>query len=536
MRRMFIRRAAFILVCILTAYRPASGLADNPIPWVVGGANATYSTVEVISSYPDDSGGMYLSYRVQTGQSAQQAYSYIQHLDSNGQLLMGQQGINLGLDDFTAPTDFYGVGNGSYGMFIFNVVGDQSQNTICSEFDPMRNTLGFSCGYPDLGAVGESIQPDLLGGIYMFVDYGGPGQPGDPLWIHFNKNGTADWTINVGDPLVYASGYPGTCTSGPMPDAAGQRPVGGDGSILTAPWEPGAPANTLRRLDIQGQIVWDHTFVPPPNTSYVGGGVYMSADCSVYIPLFQYGPGAQEVRIAIQHLAATDGSELIPNGGTYLPYDFQTYADFNNFGFYGLLSTGSDGVIVTWTLTDPNDSTKEAIMAQKLDATGNVLWASSGLSVVSGIPNGTSVAWTLDGAGGALYAWKAADSSGVYHIYAQHVTAAGVTSWSPAPTGMPIITVNNSDIDLQMVTDNAGGAMLAWIESATGKPDQIDAIHVTADGQVIGQTPSPGGGGNGGSDSSGGGGTVTLDDLMLLVLLTLVCLQRPRAGIAGRHR
>ena len=66
---------------------------------------------------------------------------------------------------------------------------------------------------------------------------------------------------------------------------------------------------------------------------------------------------------------------------------------------------------------------------------------------------------TSDGGGGAIIAWKDARSGG--QIYAQHVSASGAALW--AADGQPLGPPGPVQ-DPMIVTDGAGGAVIAWVE------------------------------------------------------------------------
>jgi predicted lipoprotein with Yx(FWY)xxD motif len=86
-----------------------------------------------------------------------------------------------------------------------------------------------------------------------------------------------------------------------------------------------------------------------------------------------------------------------------------------------------------------------------------------------------------DGAGGAIIAWSDG-RDGAYDIYAQRLNAAGVPQWTL--DGIPVCTQPNGQYILSMVSDDVGGAVLVWYDSRTGTQD-IYAQRVNGSGTAL---------------------------------------------------
>jgi FlgD Ig-like domain len=120
------------------------------------------------------------------------------------------------------------------------------------------------------------------------------------------------------------------------------------------------------------------------------------------------------------------------------------------------VSDGSGGAIVAW-LDDRNGFSERDVYAQRIDGAGNVQWASEGVPVYIALGEQAGLVIVSDGAGGAIIAWR----DGPFEqgqVRAQRLSAAGVSQW---PTNGVVVSGSDA-MDLAMVSDGAGGAIIAW--------------------------------------------------------------------------
>lgn len=97
-----------------------------------------------------------------------------------------------------------------------------------------------------------------------------------------------------------------------------------------------------------------------------------------------------------------------------------------------------------------------------------------------------------DGAGGAIIAWIDY-RNGQYDIYAQRLNAAGVPQWTT--DGVPLCTQAENQITISMVSDDAGGAVVVWHDARNNLGTGLDvyaqrvngsgAALWAADGQLV---------------------------------------------------
>ena len=145
-----------------------------------------------------------------------------------------------------------------------------------------------------------------------------------------------------------------------------------------------------------------------------------------------------------------------------------------------VVSDGAGGAIVTWE--DHRNGYYGDIYAQRVNASGAVQWATDGVAICAATGSQYSPTIVSDGAGGAIVVWND-DRAGYGYgdIYAQRVNASGAVQW--ATDGVAICTATGSQSSLTVVSDGAGGAIIAWVDTRSGlaNPD-IWAQRVNASG------------------------------------------------------
>ncbi|MFZ1730467.1 MAG: choice-of-anchor D domain-containing protein [Bacteroidota bacterium] len=146
-----------------------------------------------------------------------------------------------------------------------------------------------------------------------------------------------------------------------------------------------------------------------------------------------------------------------------------------------IISDGAGGAIIAWTDSrnfDPD------IYAQRVDSSGNLLWASDGMPVASGSTDQTDPRLTSDGNNGAIVTWIAhtgGNQDG--HIYAQRINGSGNRLWSPE------INLSFSDQYESapcIVGDGSGGVYIAWVFYNNQEYD-VYAQRVTSGGVQLWQ-------------------------------------------------
>ncbi|MBU0672084.1 MAG: BNR repeat-containing protein [Candidatus Margulisbacteria bacterium] len=145
---------------------------------------------------------------------------------------------------------------------------------------------------------------------------------------------------------------------------------------------------------------------------------------------------------------------------------------------------GQGGAYVAWE--DHRIDGSPSIRLQRLSSSGKRLWESS-LPVAQVNSRQTKPLMISDGAGGAIIAWcDGRDALSLDDIYAQRISSKGNLLWGSK--GKIVISANGEQVDADMISDNAGGAILAWTDFRRGdrNPD-IYAQRINTQGKVLWQ-------------------------------------------------
>jgi outer membrane protein assembly factor BamB len=144
-----------------------------------------------------------------------------------------------------------------------------------------------------------------------------------------------------------------------------------------------------------------------------------------------------------------------------------------------MVSDGSGGAIVTWfdCLTESNCH----IYAQRISASGAVQWTANGVALCTATGDQWHPEIVSDGAGGAIVAWEDQRNGPSWDIYAQRVGASGAVQW--AANGVALCTAACEQYRVAMIPDGAGGAIVTWEDRRNGYND-IYAQRVSASGAV----------------------------------------------------
>ena len=120
--------------------------------------------------------------------------------------------------------------------------------------------------------------------------------------------------------------------------------------------------------------------------------------------------------------------------------------------FPRVVSDSTGGIIVAFTTGNPDN-----ISAQRINSNGSILWPLNGMDICTagGQQGGQQI--ISDGAGGAIIAWADGRNSSL-DIYAQRINSNGSTLWTL--NGVSICTSTTSSMihtALQLVSDGAIG-------------------------------------------------------------------------------
>ena len=138
---------------------------------------------------------------------------------------------------------------------------------------------------------------------------------------------------------------------------------------------------------------------------------------------------------------------------------------------------GSGGAIVAWQ--DHRSSSGWDIYVQRVDSGGAARWALNGVAIATAASDQTLPAAVSDGHGGAIVAWQDRRGSDC-DIYAQRVDASGAPQWKDK--GAAVCTAPGDQLSPIVVSDGAGGAIVAWEDERGGEGSDIYAQRIAASG------------------------------------------------------
>ncbi len=141
---------------------------------------------------------------------------------------------------------------------------------------------------------------------------------------------------------------------------------------------------------------------------------------------------------------------------------------------------GEGGAIIVWT--DQRGTTGTHLYAQRIDSAGAVLWAEDGVPVCTAAPGEQLDERILLCAGGDFIVTWEDSRSGQYDIYAQRFDGGGNPLWTI--DGVAICAAANDQNVPDIVSDDAGGAIIAWEDRRDGNGD-IYAQRIDAAGNPL---------------------------------------------------
>ena len=127
-----------------------------------------------------------------------------------------------------------------------------------------------------------------------------------------------------------------------------------------------------------------------------------------------------------------------------------------------VVDDGVGGVIVVW---QDFRRTYADIYAQRVDGSGKTAWERSGVALCNAPGHESFPVITGNGAEGAIVAWVDT-RNGNNDVFAQQVDGNGTVQW--LTNGIPVCTVSGNQNYPVIVSDGAGGAILAWWDMRSG--------------------------------------------------------------------
>ena len=259
------------------------------------------------------------------------------------------------------------------------------------------------------------------------------------------------------------------------------------------------PRVALQHLDANGQPQWplQGLWVGLPASTDFGALTTDGAGGAIVAWSERVGATLDEVILA---------QRVSPSGALLWPSSGITVASAPYLrGNLAAAADGAGGALLVWE--DARDFTSGDccnIYGQRLSDAGQRLWPADGVPISTAINNQNSPLVTADGAGGAIVVWQdcrdypTGNECGFgLDLYAQRVSAEGTLRWAgglpvsaaPGNQGIPPGSPNYPVV--AMVTDGAGGAVVAWPDGRDSLCQQISpwcdlyAQRINEDGGAV---------------------------------------------------
>lgn len=239
-----------------------------------------------------------------------------------------------------------------------------------------------------------------------------------------------------------------------------------------------------QRISAEGVVQWTPNGILVCNASSGAGPQHRSVANGyggVILAWQDVRNGSGNLDLFAQRVSATGAVQWTANG-----VPLCTAADEQSIG--SIVGDGAGGAIVAWQ--DHRSGTSYDIYAQRVSPAGAVQWAADGVPLCTTSNDQRSPVLATDGRGGAIAVWEHVATSTNWDVYAQRVSSAGEVQWTA--NGVAICTSPVVDAQANLVSDDAGGAIIAWTGS-NGAVSAVYAQRVSAAGvtqwQANGVTP-----------------------------------------------
>ena len=227
----------------------------------------------------------------------------------------------------------------------------------------------------------------------------------------------------------------------------------GQGGAIFSWRHEGATAEAdifAQRVDATGNRTWASGGEPVCLASGVQEDAVLHADGSGGAILVWMDGRAPDAAIFGQRLNAlgqtTWNADGVMIGGVSEPdLDYRSTADL------------AGGAIITWVGGYSSSGTR---MAQRIDASGTLLWSPGGVVIADEDQNSFLPHVGADGNGGAYFAWADGRRVDCLDTYAQHVDATGTLLWDT--TGVVVAAIERSRVPYGIAALDGSEALVFW--------------------------------------------------------------------------
>jgi len=147
-----------------------------------------------------------------------------------------------------------------------------------------------------------------------------------------------------------------------------------------------------------------------------------------------------------------------------------------------IIADNAGGAIIVWEDYRGNDSD---IYIQRIGADGKPLWQADGVAVCTAKTAQLAPRLVSDGSGGAIITWYDYRNGRGEDVYAQRIDKNGNALWQP--DGISICSLEGTQWYPEIISDDAGGAVIVWTDFRSGRGSDIYGQHINSSGESIWQ-------------------------------------------------
>ncbi len=447
-------------------------------------ATTNYQTTQAVAS--DGAGGAIIAWHDFRSGTSYDVFA--QRIDANGTVVWTADGVPISTGPGAQATPTI-VADGAGGA----IITWTDDRTCCFNFDIYAQRIDASGavlwtpnGVALCTAAKDQIGPVIVadgagGAIIVWEDGRVSGLNTDVFAQRINAAGVVQWATNG---VALCTAPNNQYLPKIIADGAG-------GAIAT--WTDfrigGVSDIFVQRVDASGAALWTANGVKlsGPSSSEYSPAIVADGAGGAIVTWQDFRTGLSD--IFAQRVNAAGAPQWTPDGVAITAAGWDVHGQ--------VVSDGAGGAIVTWNLLEEDDNEVDDydhdVYAQRVNASGAVVWTPSGTAIATGVGNQFATTIVPDGFGGAVIAWEDSltGTSTNYDIRAQRVNASGAVQWVPG--GVAVCTADNEQRRPAMLADGVGGGIVAWEDFRNGSNMDIFAMQIEPDGTIptgVGDSPS----------------------------------------------
>ncbi len=144
-----------------------------------------------------------------------------------------------------------------------------------------------------------------------------------------------------------------------------------------------------------------------------------------------------------------------------------------------IVSDAAGGAIIVW---EDSLSFYWDVYAQRISSSGALLWPTGGVAVCAAPNTQANPKLDIDGLGGAIFTWQDKRNNIDYDIYAQRVNALGTAQWTV--NGVLICNAINTQSNPRIEPDGLNGAVIGWVDKRNGTDYNVYSQRINSSGNV----------------------------------------------------